>query len=243
MSDPFAPNRSSNPAPGSPFGGAAEDTLFNFADMIVEIPEGIHVARLTDMRQQESKQNNPMIIWDFTIVSGPAAGENIASFTAITPNAMWKLTALLAALGLPVNGFRKSDAINRMCHLVIAKEEYPKGSGQIRDSITDVLPHPDGVGKMWTPGNGGGLPTGGGFSSETTLNGAGGGNPFGTGERQIFQSDEVGDATNSLVGSGEPDADDAAGEGDGDGGEGEGESGAGEEGAPDSVTPGRKSKK
>lgn len=243
MSDPFAPGRPNTNAVNPLTGGVSQDEFFNFEDMIVEIPEGIHEARLTDMKNSTSKSNNPMIIWEFMIIKGPAAGQPISAFTAVTSNAIWKVQAFLAGLGLPPNGFKKSDAVNRMAHLLIVKEMY---NGAPRMSISEIMPHPSGVGAKWQPGVGG-LPTApsdpvpdaytnGGNETAPTVGNAG--NPFATSAVDEEPAGEEGGEPpqSGETGLGKP----SDGEEETEPG-GEREAGDGEE-APSTLKPARKSR-
>lgn len=142
MTDPFDPSRNAGN------NGQDADKEYNLEDMIKRIPEGTHPARLVNIKDSESQAGNQMLIWEFIIMSGPAAGMSISAFTALTPAAMWKVQGILTGLGLTPK-FRRSDAINRMCLINVVHETY---NGADRDSLKDVLPHPNGVGSVWSPG-------------------------------------------------------------------------------------------
>lgn len=157
--DPFAGDRNNLPVndpfgqPAAPASSTASDEYYDLEGLDMRIPEGLHQARVTNVKKQVAKSSGAdMLVWEFTLMSPQAAGLTATLFTSLTTQAYWKLKGVLAALGLNPNGFQRSLAINRLCIVQIVHDSY---GGQDRDSVQEVLPHPNGAGTMWQPGTGG----------------------------------------------------------------------------------------
>ena len=110
-------------------------------DSKFKIPEGEYKMRLIDLVKETSKAGNPMWVWTFTVVSGEHEGIELKTWTALTPAAMWKLTEVLQALGLPSDGkranFKKKDALGKECIAVVEDSEY---QGRVNSSISNLKP-------------------------------------------------------------------------------------------------------
>lgn len=66
------------------------------------VPEGWYASRITDFTVRKSSAGNPNVSWEFTICDGDYDGYKVWGNTAITQNAIWKLTALGNAVGYPL---------------------------------------------------------------------------------------------------------------------------------------------
>lgn len=146
---------------GAPAGVPAGDDDFDLdlsnPDVTGLIPEGTYTARVASITKSVSKAGNPMFVWDFVIMDAGRAVEPIKLYTALSPaNAVWKATEAISALGLGKPGepvhFKRDDAINRMCQVVIVHAVF---NGSQKPDIGRMMPHPDGVGKKWQGGMGG----------------------------------------------------------------------------------------
>jgi len=137
--DPFA---QSNPQEDVEFQVDLTDIQSNF-----RIPKGEYEAVCFDVERSISDAGNPMIIWSFRLTKGEFAGREWKNFTALTPQAMWKVAETVESLGLGATGsvsrFKAEDALGRLCVLAMIDDEY---KGQKRSAIGSVMPHPDGVG-------------------------------------------------------------------------------------------------
>lgn len=111
------------------------------------IPAGQYEGVLTDLTKQVSEAGNPMWVWKFRLTRGENAGREFSTFTALTPQALWKVAEVVEALGLGAQGsaskFSRADAIGRLATLNIVDDNY---KGQERSSIGSVSAHPDGAG-------------------------------------------------------------------------------------------------
>lgn len=159
------------PTPGLPFADpfdANNDPEFE-ADL-TDVKSNFNVesdkweAYISDVIRTSSKANNPMFEWTWTLtgrrmkdnlasVSADDAGKTFKNFTALTPNALWKVAETTEAVGLGATGsvakFKKSDAVGLMAILDIGDQEY---EGKTRSSINTVLPHPGGVKRVQAAG-------------------------------------------------------------------------------------------
>lgn len=117
------------------------------------VPQGEYIARLVGVEKDISKAGNPTWVWEFVLLNSPVPTNSLKMWTALTSAAMWKVIENLTALGLAKAGekanFNKSDAINRLCRVVIVHGER---NNRINTDIERVLPYPGGVGSKWEPG-------------------------------------------------------------------------------------------
>lgn len=113
------------------------------------IPAGEYAARLVALETSYSQAGNKMWVWDFALLNSPIDTGTMRLWTALTPAAMWKVIETLTALGLGSAGepakFNKSDALNRLCRVVV---KFDQG----RMSIDKALPWLEGIGAKWAPG-------------------------------------------------------------------------------------------
>lgn len=139
--DPFA-----DPAGASAMADDFEVDL-SAAESNFRIPAGAYEGKLINLERDVSQAGNPMWTWTWQVVSGPAAGRTFKNFTAITPQALWKLAETIEALGLGVQGsvasFKLSQALNKLATLNIIDDSY---NGTERSTIGSVSAHPDGAG-------------------------------------------------------------------------------------------------
>jgi hypothetical protein len=141
----------------SPFGKSKKDDEFAFdipddADSGTRgarIPEGEYRGKCVSIIKDKSKAGNPMYVWSFVITKGRQAGRDFPLYTVLTPEAMWKLSETLLALGVPAEAgtsgvFQKSDVIGVYCVLVIEDDEF---ENRPRSKLTRILPDPRGAGR------------------------------------------------------------------------------------------------
>lgn len=149
-------NASSNPAPrgpvpNSPFGrpGGDDDFLIDLSGVDADstqgyIPEGQHPFYVQAITKETSKAGNPMLVWTLTVLDGPQAGTSKKVYTAITPNAMWKVYEMASAVGFPIpeNGQFSLGALKAHAQDVIVTgdvivEDY---NGRPSSSVKAVYP-------------------------------------------------------------------------------------------------------
>jgi hypothetical protein len=120
-------------------------------------PPGQYLAKVVDIIKSRAKSSgNPMWVVSFVIVEGEFAGLDKDVHLAITPNAMWKVTETMMALGLAdasggIINFKKTEVLNRGALIVLDDDMY---RDRKTAKVTKVLPHPKGAGTLIT-GSGG----------------------------------------------------------------------------------------
>lgn len=144
-----------------PFASAIGNDVFE-VDMGKEggrPPAGTAILQLADVRKQVSQNGNPMWVFEFAIVEyqlvdgngdvGEWLGEILPVYCALTPNAMWKMSETMGALGIqrdenePLAKFKLSDVVNTQC---LASLKHAEFNGQLRTEIDALRAHPDGAG-------------------------------------------------------------------------------------------------
>lgn len=156
MPDPFQ----------DPFANEADDEVeVDLTDIksAFDVPNDSYESYCCDFQKTTSEAGNPMFEWTFRFtgkrkadnyqkVDETAVDKEFKTFTALTPNAMWKVAEVTEALGLGAQGsvakFKKSDAIGRMAICVMGKGKY---KGKDRSQIDALEPHPAGAGTRVTP--------------------------------------------------------------------------------------------
>lgn len=142
--------------PDAPFGSPNLDEVFE-----ILIPEGAatgkipasdqYLGKLLTVAKRDAKSSgNPMWVFNFTISEGEYAGMDFAIFCVLTPNALWKLTETLAALGVRIRPgeqvrFKAADVMGVGVRLVIVDDKSQDGTREI-SKLNAVLPHPKGAG-------------------------------------------------------------------------------------------------
>lgn len=131
----------------NPFGTPSEeaDEVFDTGDMGEDtgfrIAKGKHPAKLIGLDRSTSQAGNPMWVFTFVIVAGPAAGKEMKVWCALTAAAMWKLRETLEGLGLAGDGksskFSKKDALGKLVTLDVEDDTY---KGRPSSKVEKVLP-------------------------------------------------------------------------------------------------------
>ena len=105
-----------------------------------KIDAGNYPGRCIGVEKGISKAGNPQLIWSFAITGKKYPGREFKMWTALTPQALWKVAEVIEALGLGTKGsvakFAPKDAIGKPCALVIKDDEY---NGEERSSLDKVL--------------------------------------------------------------------------------------------------------
>lgn len=109
----------------------------------VRVPEGDYRVKVKGVKHGKSKEDNPMLTWEFVGVEGKLKGKKIKDYTVLTESSLWKLMNLFAAMGLKVPS-KKVDiapllkkALGKELGVTLTDEEYKnKMSSKITDYLT-----------------------------------------------------------------------------------------------------------
>jgi len=114
-----------------------EDDTFEFEP---ETLVGTHRAECIGLERKQSKQGNPMWVWNFKLEGGAC----LFLRTVIQPAGAWKIAQAATALGLPqVDGKIKcgiSDIIGRECMVEVSEDSSYDGTP--RPQIDKLMPLP-----------------------------------------------------------------------------------------------------
>ncbi len=140
--------------PARPFGNPSDNETFD-----ILIPEGAESGKIpagdqyigklmTIVHAVAKSSGNPMWTCTFTITEGKYAGMDFTIYLTLQPNALWKVTETLTALGVKVVpgqalSLKAADLVNTLVRLKIADESR---DGRTTSKLQSVLPHPDGAG-------------------------------------------------------------------------------------------------
>ena len=87
------------------------------------VSPGIHSAKVSNLEQGESQNGNSQYVWDFVVTAGEDKGKVIRYWTSLVPQARWKVTETLRALGLKSEGsvfkFNREQLIGKPCRLLV----------------------------------------------------------------------------------------------------------------------------
>lgn len=162
--------------PGAPQGGRIKINTSNPA-LTGQLADGTYQARLSNIEDSFTKLNKPCIILTFSVWTTPGGRDTKdVKMWLLTndPNAMWKTTQSLGALGLYEMGkdvdFTPAEALNRLC--ILSLKNQPGRDGRVFLSVESVFPWPEGVGQKWSPAGaipGGGMGMGGALGMANSL--------------------------------------------------------------------------
>lgn len=103
--------------------------------------EGFHHAKVVDFEKASSKAGNPQYIWQFRILAGDSKDIEVKHWTSLLPQAKWKASETLKAVGVEVEGtvarFKSSDVVGKPCIIEIFHDEY---DGKENHKIEKVHP-------------------------------------------------------------------------------------------------------
>lgn len=105
---------------------------------------GTYRARLTKVDAKQSRNNNPMWVWEYEVLSEPYAGRKQWNNTVLTDKALWKVAETFAAFGVPVET-DTDELIGCTVQLEVTQRTIEAGAraGQIGDNVERVLPDND----------------------------------------------------------------------------------------------------
>ena len=112
------------------------------------VPEGDYRVRITECKVDTAKSSgNTMLVWEYEIREGKFKGKKLSrDYTAITPQALWKLKGLLEALGISVpQGKVDLTPVIRKVRgkefgVTVTDEEYEaNGKTRVTSKVSDYL--------------------------------------------------------------------------------------------------------
>lgn len=99
--------------------------------------EGEHVMRIVSAEVKQSQGGNDMIVVAFEVTKGQDKGSRVFENYPLADNALWKLKAMLQAIGMKCDGKVQLDLdklIGKICLVTVADDEY---NGQIRSRVQE----------------------------------------------------------------------------------------------------------
>lgn len=100
--------------------------------------EGIHTCRIKSVEQTTSQGGDDMLKIAFEVIKGADKGARVYDNIVLTEKALWKLKALLQALGMKCEGKIALDLDSlegKICDVSVVHEEY---NGQLRAKVAEV---------------------------------------------------------------------------------------------------------
>lgn len=106
----------------------------------VKAAEGQHKAKIEKVEEKLASSGSDMLVVQFRITSGVSKGAVVYNNYVLTDKALWRLSALLKALGMKNKGKLAVDLDaleGKSCVIEVAHEEY---NGSMKARINDVYP-------------------------------------------------------------------------------------------------------
>lgn len=100
--------------------------------------EGIHTCKIKSVEQTTSQGGDDMLKIAFEVIKGADKGARVYDNIVLTEKALWKLKALLQALGMKCDGKIALDLDTlegKICDVSVTHEEY---NGQLRARVAEV---------------------------------------------------------------------------------------------------------
>lgn len=106
----------------------------------VRLPEGDYRVKITGVKPETSQAGNPMLVWTLQITEGKYKGKKLTDRTALTPKALWRVRALLEALGISppkkLVSLDPAKLIGKELGVTLTDDEY---EGKINSKVSDFL--------------------------------------------------------------------------------------------------------
>lgn len=99
--------------------------------------EGEHVAKIVSADVKQSQGGNDMIVICFEVTKGQDKGSRVYENYPLSDNALWKLKAMLQAIGMKCDGKVQLDLdklVGKMCLISVIDDEY---NGQVRSRVQE----------------------------------------------------------------------------------------------------------
>jgi hypothetical protein len=106
----------------------------------IRIPEDDYKFKCVANKQDESKDGNPMVVWDWEIIEGKQKGKVVRDYAPLSSKGLWKLKSILEAMGVTVPN--RAVNINLDKYLgeevggTVTDDEY---GGRISSKISDYF--------------------------------------------------------------------------------------------------------
>jgi hypothetical protein len=122
---------------------AVLDVDFSETDDMAPVPAGVYKVQVSDVKDEVSKNDNPMLVWEVQIIDGDFKGRKLWTRTVLTPKSLWFLKRVLSALGVDkaeLKGkfeFDPSSVVGKKCGIVVVISEW---EGEDRNEIKSFVP-------------------------------------------------------------------------------------------------------
>jgi hypothetical protein len=104
------------------------------------VPEGRYATRIDKVEDKTSPNNNEYWLMTFTITDEPDIGRKVFGNFMLSPTALWKLRALMKAIGMPTQGLvglNADDYIGAEVGVVVVHQLY---EGEVRARVQSFFP-------------------------------------------------------------------------------------------------------
>lgn len=99
--------------------------------------EGEHVAKIVKAEVKQSQGGNDMIVVCYEVTQGQDKGARVYENYPLTDTALWKLKAMLQAIGMKCDGKVQLDLdklVGKVCLITVIDDEY---NGQVRSRVQE----------------------------------------------------------------------------------------------------------
>lgn len=112
---------------------------FTGVESFLRASEGEHVCKIAAVDEKQSQGGNDMIVVQFEVVKGDDKGARVFENYPLVDTALWKLKALLQAIGMKADGKVQLDLdrlVGKICIINVIHEEY---EGKVRAKVESVM--------------------------------------------------------------------------------------------------------
>lgn len=112
---------------------------FTGVESFLRASEGEHVCKIAAVDEKQSQGGNDMIVVQFEVVKGDDKGARVFENYPLVDTALWKLKALLQAIGMKADGKVQLDLdrlVGKICIVNVFHEEY---EGKVRAKVESVM--------------------------------------------------------------------------------------------------------
>lgn len=106
----------------------------------VRIPEGDYKAKCVANKQDESKDGNPMVVWDWEIIEGKQKGKKLRDYAPLSSKGLWKLKSILEGMGVTVPNravnINLDKYLGEEVGITVGDDEY---GGRISSKVSDYF--------------------------------------------------------------------------------------------------------
>ena len=113
---------------------------FNLDEISTEAYEtGRARAKLKSVKRQKSKAGNPMLVFEWKIMTGPNKGQKISSYPSLLDSSLGNLKEHLEALGLEGKVSKSSDSLLGKIAVLVIGPSAAKDGGRPYVGVIQVL--------------------------------------------------------------------------------------------------------